>query len=265
MRHMPKLNPSCQRIRGGKLTPVDKCIRSRLGMNLKTDTQMISTMQSNRRPLRRRSSLATTGYTSDRYRSEMQARVRRSPSAPSRTRVSRAEATSQSRIPHRASSSTSGPRRSPERNNIKMRRKRNVLTERFDIHRANSDDVPAQSTSSSAAPPVPPRSSSMQPFYRGSFLAVRSRNIDEALRTQPPRRHYASLTLMTTRVNPRRRDNTGFPFVWPRLWKITPNPELSLLRNQWSRSSSSKSTWSWRKLVPNWLYHSKSRVSEEGN
>lgn len=297
MRHMPKLNPSCQRIRGGKLTPVDKCIKSRLGMNVKTESQVntSTTPQSNRRPLRRRSSLATTGgYTSDRNRGETPSRVRRSPSAPSRTRVSRAEATSQSRppsapsrteatsqsrIPDRAPSTTSAPRRSPVRNNIKMRKNpvtrssldRDVLSqaERLNIHRDNSADVPAQSTSSSAAaaaapPPVPPRSSSLQPFYRGSFLAVRSRTMEEVMRRPPPRRHYASLTLMTTRVNPRRRDNASFPFVWPRFWKVPSTPQINLLQNQWSRSSSSKSTWSWRKLVPNWLHRSKSRVSEEG-
>lgn len=268
---MPKVNPSCNRIRGGRLNAVDRFVTPARRKNKKSDSQLMSTTQGIRCPLKRRSSIATAGYTIDRPR------LRRSPSAPSGgTRASKAELPTQSRLSDKAGTSQAGRRRGPPRINKVQMRKTTATTEseqpvarestetRDESERRNqqsnsSDDIPTQSNPI-ATPPVNPRSSSMQRFYRSSFLAVRTGALDEAMRRPPAKKQYASLTLLTTRMNPKRKIPTGFPFVWPSFCMIPQPPTVNLWREVPSRSPSTKSSWSWRRLMPNWFSHSKSRM-----
>lgn len=235
MRRIPHLNPSCNRIRGGRLTPVNKDFKPGITKNNRAvDVQSTTIIQTTRRQPGPRSSSATTRRTPQ---SRNKARnVARAPSAPPATRVNRVEELPTTSVKARLNQKQE---KSPVQEIL-------APPERF--MQAGNVELPTQSIGL-----VPPSNVAWNPcmetFYRGSFLAIRACAIDDGQGQEQPRAHYSSLTLTT--AQPVLNQST--------FDQVTESLRKEFEQLQRSKLSSHKSRWTWIKMLPKWLFNGKKR------
>lgn len=237
MRRIPHLNPSCNRIRGGRLTPVTKDIRPRIIANNRTvDVQSTTIIQTPRRP--RSSSAASRRTPQSRNKARY---IVRSTSAPPATRVNRVDEqpTTSVKARHNQKTQKAKPQKQKQ--------------EKGQVHSSERQvenvELPTQSRGL-----VPPSNVAWNPgmesFYRGSFLAIRGCALDDVQGQEgQPRAHYSSLTLPTALPAP---NQSSYDEVTERLRK-----EFEQLQR--SRLASHKSRWTWFKMLPKWLFNGKRR------
>lgn len=229
MRRIPHLKPSCNRIRGGKLTPVNKNIRPTIVANNRTvDVQSTTMIQGSRRQTGVRSS-SVGPRRSPPTRSKTRNRSR-APSAPPATRVTRSDE-------HPTTSGTSA-RQTTAQLAMAEEEMQQILSQSDRFRPAENVELPTQSIGLMPG---------MESFYRGSFLAIRACALDDAKGQEQPKAHYSSLTLATP---PRVVKQDSFD-------QVTENLRKEFEKLIKSRSASSKNPWTWLKMLPKRLFTGK--------